>query len=68
MSVKTLSMNCPTCKKPVLMTDEFPDRPFCSPRCKSIDFGDWAAENHRIQGPEVTSGDNEQDIWEGDLD
>jgi endogenous inhibitor of DNA gyrase (YacG/DUF329 family) len=53
MTVKTLSVRCPTCKKEVLMTPAFPERPFCSRRCKLIDLGEWAAEGHRIAGEPV---------------
>lgn len=52
-TVKTLSVKCPTCKKEVLMTSAFPDRPFCSKRCKLIDLGEWASEGHRIAGEEL---------------
>ena len=34
---------CPTCGKPVEWQDN-PARPFCSERCKLIDFGRWADE------------------------
>jgi len=61
MSISTLSVRCPTCKKQVLMTDEFPHRPFCSHRCKTIDFGDWAAEKNRIEGDPV-----EDENWSED--
>ena len=61
MSVKTVSVPCPTCKKPVIMTAAFPDRPFCSKRCKSIDFGDWASESFKIDG----SGE-EDETWSED--
>ncbi len=27
-----------------------PWRPFCSERCKTIDFGAWLDEQHRIRG------------------
>lgn len=47
---KPLSLACPVCKKTVLWSDEFPFRPFCSDRCRLIDLGDWASENHRIAG------------------
>lgn len=53
MTVKTLSVRCPTCKKEVLMTSAFPERPFCSRRCKLIDLGEWASEGHRIAGEPV---------------
>lgn len=29
-----------------------PDAPFCSPRCRLADFGDWLAMRHRISGPD----------------
>jgi len=54
MTVKTLSVKCPTCQKEVLMTPAFPERPFCSRRCKLIDLGEWASEGHRIPGEEVS--------------
>jgi len=52
-TIKTLAVKCPTCKKEVLMTSAFPDRPFCSKRCKLIDLGGWASEGHKIPGEEV---------------
>ena len=54
MSMKTLSVKCPSCKKNVLMTKDSPFRPFCSERCKSLDFADWAEEAHRIPGENIT--------------
>ncbi|HEV2802905.1 MAG TPA: DNA gyrase inhibitor YacG [Pyrinomonadaceae bacterium] len=38
---------CPTCNKPVEWRDN-PYRPFCSERCKLIDFGHWADEDYRV--------------------
>ncbi len=55
MNIKTLSVKCPTCKKEVLMTSEFPHRPFCSKRCQLIDLGEWAAESHRIPVDETVN-------------
>jgi hypothetical protein len=46
MSIKTVS--CPNCGKTVEWVEEQKWRPFCCERCKLIDLGDWAAENHRI--------------------
>lgn len=43
-----MKVNCPTCETEVVWSAESPFRPFCSERCKLIDLGDWAAENHRI--------------------
>ncbi len=58
MTVKTLSVLCPTCKKEVLMTKDNPDRPFCSKRCKLIDLGEWATENQKIPGDPI-----EDEMW-----
>ncbi|HLB58165.1 MAG TPA: DNA gyrase inhibitor YacG [Gammaproteobacteria bacterium] len=41
---------CPTCSKKNTWIAENTSRPFCSPRCKLIDLGEWADENHRIAG------------------
>jgi endogenous inhibitor of DNA gyrase (YacG/DUF329 family) len=43
-------MKCPTCGKVTEWIDN-PDRPFCSERCKLIDFGRWADEEFRVPGP-----------------
>lgn len=50
MNTKTTSVNCPTCKKSVEWTNENNFRPFCSKRCKLIDFGGWASERNSIPG------------------
>jgi endogenous inhibitor of DNA gyrase (YacG/DUF329 family) len=43
-------VRCPSCRKTVRWTTDNPHRPFCSERCKLIDFGGWADETHRISG------------------
>jgi endogenous inhibitor of DNA gyrase (YacG/DUF329 family) len=40
-------MRCPNCGKPAEWQDN-PHRPFCSERCKLIDFGRWANEEYRV--------------------
>jgi endogenous inhibitor of DNA gyrase (YacG/DUF329 family) len=42
-------LKCPTCSKPAEWQDN-PWRPFCSERCKLIDFGCWANEEYRVPG------------------
>ena len=42
---------CPNCNKPVAWPDN-PHRPFCSERCKLIDFGHWADEDYRMPAQE----------------
>ena len=39
---------CPTCGKPVEWKTESAWRPFCSERCKLIDFGNWADGNYSV--------------------
>jgi endogenous inhibitor of DNA gyrase (YacG/DUF329 family) len=54
-------LNCPQCKKTVLWSDDFPQRPFCSKRCQLIDLGDWANETFSIP---VSEENNNDDQWE----
>ncbi|MBX3705150.1 MAG: DNA gyrase inhibitor YacG [Pseudomonadales bacterium] len=58
-------VRCPTCGKAVKWTSGNAFRPFCSERCKLIDLGAWAAEDHRIPGDadtdDVLSEDPERD-------
>lgn len=43
---------CPRCGQPALYAPANPSRPFCSPRCKQVDFGAWANEEYRV--PDAT--------------
>lgn len=54
-NVRTVA--CPTCRKSVAWTPASKWRPFCSERCKLIDFGAWASESYRI--PAVERDDDE---------
>ncbi|MBP9713300.1 MAG: DNA gyrase inhibitor YacG [Sterolibacterium sp.] len=45
---------CPCCGKAVVWLTENRFRPFCSARCKSIDFGAWAAEEYRVPQTEAS--------------
>lgn len=56
-------VTCPTCSKRVKWTASNADRPFCSERCKLIDLGAWADEQHKIPGSE-----EDNDVLSGDLD
>ena len=42
-------VRCPTCGGDALYAPGNPSRPFCSPRCKSNDFGAWAAEAFTLE-------------------
>ena len=41
-------VQCPTCKGESLYDASNPFRPFCSERCKNMDFGAWADEGFRV--------------------
>ena len=60
---KTLTIACPTCGAQVEWTADNPFRPFCCERCKLIDLGAWAAEEHAIPGDSL-----EDELFSGDLD
>ena len=53
MSEPTRIVPCPTCRKPAKLSTANKFRPFCSERCRLIDFGEWASESHRIPGNET---------------
>jgi endogenous inhibitor of DNA gyrase (YacG/DUF329 family) len=44
----TRQVRCPACSGDSLFAPENPYRPFCSARCKGIDFGAWASESFRL--------------------
>ncbi len=56
------TVHCPTCKKLVQWSNEFPYRPFCSDRCRLIDLGAWADDAYVI--PSQTPLDNDENIEE----
>ena len=45
-------MKCPICGKPTEWQDN-PTRPFCSERCKLLDFGAWANEEYAVPAEET---------------
>ena len=58
---KTMRVKCPRCGREVEYEgNEF--RPFCSERCKLIDFGAWADEEYAL--PAEASEITEEDIAE----
>lgn len=46
----TTLVKCPTCNTEVAWNKNNSYRPFCSEKCRLIDLGDWANENHAIAG------------------
>lgn len=41
--------SCPVCGR-LAVDDRSPHAPFCSPRCRLADLGDWLMMRHRIEG------------------
>jgi uncharacterized protein len=57
---RNLKLKCPICKKPVKIKDaEFP---FCSPRCRLLDLGNWASGAYVISSPVQDTGDGIEDL------
>jgi endogenous inhibitor of DNA gyrase (YacG/DUF329 family) len=50
-------VKCPTCGTAIQWSEKNLFRPFCGEKCRLIDFGDWANENHVIS---VSGNDSEQ--------
>tara|TARA_X000000368_G_C22910020_1_gene658166 strand:- start:221 stop:391 length:171 start_codon:yes stop_codon:yes gene_type:complete len=48
-------IKCPNCKKISDHTILNKFRPFCSEKCKLIDFGSWASEKFKISTPKNKS-------------
>lgn len=60
MSVaQPLTVHCPTCGRIVEWVVLQRYKPFCSERCKLIDLGQWAAEDHKIPGESVMMDNSE---------
>lgn len=56
----TKRMKCPICGKPAEWQNN-PARPFCSERCKLIDFGHWADEDYAVPAEEARPSVEEVD-------
>jgi endogenous inhibitor of DNA gyrase (YacG/DUF329 family) len=50
------SVACPGCGSTTVWSTDNPFRPFCSERCKLIDFGQWATGAYRIPQEEADAG------------
>ena len=52
------TVRCPTCGGPSVYAAANAFRPFCSERCKNLDFGAWASEAYRVQVKPEPPDDN----------
>ena len=46
-----MKKDCPQCQKKTDLSSTNIYRPFCSEKCKLIDFGSWASEDNKISRP-----------------
>ena len=64
-------MKCPICHRPVTYEGN-PYRPFCSERCKLLDFGAWANEEYTVPAeeapPSLEEGEHNPAAPDGDSD
>jgi endogenous inhibitor of DNA gyrase (YacG/DUF329 family) len=52
---------CPICQKPVDGDNRPRSFPFCSPRCQTIDLGNWLGERYAVPvGPAPDAEDQAQ--------
>jgi len=57
------SVKCPNCGKKVAWTEQQRFKPFCSERCKLIDFGEWADEKKNIPGESALPDEMDNDHY-----
>ena len=51
-------VRCPICDAAMPGSwQEYPQYPFCSPRCKTIDLGRWLSEKYTVAGPPSDADD-----------
>lgn len=48
-----MSNKCPHCRAETNLSKNNKFRPFCSEKCKLIDFGAWATEKFEIPGDKI---------------
>lgn len=56
-----IKVRCPICDKRMSgQASDWPDYPFCSPRCRQIDLGRWLGEAYRIPSVEQAVDDEDE--------
>jgi uncharacterized protein len=54
-----IKVRCPICNEEMAgPAAEWPDYPFCSPRCRTIDLGRWLGGRYRIEGADAPDNDS----------
>jgi uncharacterized protein len=57
-----IKTRCPICDREMPgQQKDWPEYPFCSPRCRKIDLGRWLGERYRLPEPEQKNTESESD-------
>jgi hypothetical protein len=64
-----IRVRCPVCDQVMEGQGpaEWPEFPFCSTRCRTIDLGRWLGEKYRLKVPEAEREDPEEGPEESDV-
>ena len=54
-----MKLKCPICKQPV-DSETSPEFPFCTPRCRERDLGNWAMGKYKIAVPMMDESEPEE--------
>jgi uncharacterized protein len=58
-----MEVHCPICGTSIRdVPDDYPERPFCSARCKLVDLGNWLDEKYRISSPLCLEDGEDDDV------
>jgi uncharacterized protein len=60
---------CPICDRTMAgaSSAEWPEFPFCSPKCKLIDLGRWLGESYRVPTKEEEEQDASEEEGENEI-
>ena len=65
-TAKKKVVTCPQCGAPVVWDSTNRFRPFCSERCKMIDFGRWANEEYRMPAEDKPSAEEVEEGYKNE--
>ncbi len=57
-TIRSRTVRCPACGGDSVYAGSNPFGPFCSARCKNVDFGAWASESYRVEAPPPSEDDD----------
>ena len=54
-----MKLKCPICRQPT-DSENSPEFPFCSARCREADLGNWATEKYKVSVPMMDESELEE--------